>query len=50
VSKLSEELDKMKAINVEFDDLDFKMLEQHKGKRTWREFILWLSEEVKKRC
>jgi len=35
----------MKAINVYFDDDDFKKLEKEKGELSWRDYILKLFKE-----
>jgi len=32
----------MKTINVVFEDKEIRKLEEHKGDRSWREYILFL--------
>jgi len=40
----------MKHLIVVFDDLEWKKLEQQKGKQTWRQFILRIAEEAQRKC
>jgi hypothetical protein len=37
----------MKQLNVFFDDLEYMKIVEQKGNKTWREFLLYLVDEVK---
>ena len=39
----------MKNINVIFEDLEYMKLVEQKGNKSWREFLLYMLNEVKKK-
>ena len=39
----------MKQLNVFLEDIEYMALVEQKGNRTWKEFLLYMSEELKKK-
>jgi len=39
----------MKTLLIHMDDLEYMKLVEQKGNRSWKEFILYMLDEVKKK-